>query len=155
MGGAMVFSLEVVDEVFIGVDGFFSDILLGEEVGMGWGVHAVDSFYERGRDPSWEEVDKCVLVGDFAEGDVVFELGDVVSKWEVLCDRGGGEPCNGFIFDIDVDEQCFEVIVEGDQGSKWWGGECKGFLGEGGCPNSGRSSFMKERVKAMFLSSVS
>ena len=57
-------------------------------------------------------------MGDFAEGDVVFELGDVVSKWEVLCDRGGGEPCNGFIFDINVDERCFEVIVEGDQGSK-------------------------------------
>ena len=31
-----VFSLEVIDEVFIGIDGFFSDVLLGEEVGVGW-----------------------------------------------------------------------------------------------------------------------
>ena len=36
-GGGYVFSLEVVDEVFIGIDGFVSDVLLGEEVGMGWG----------------------------------------------------------------------------------------------------------------------
>ena len=32
-----VFSLEVVDEVFIGIGGFFSNVFLGEEVGMGWG----------------------------------------------------------------------------------------------------------------------
>ena len=35
-GWGYVFSLEVVDEVFIGVNGFFSDVLLGEEVGVGW-----------------------------------------------------------------------------------------------------------------------
>ena len=28
--------MEIVDEVFISVDGFFSDVLLGEEVGVGW-----------------------------------------------------------------------------------------------------------------------
>ena len=43
-------------------------------------------------------------MGDFAEGDVVFELGDIISEWEVLCDRGGGEPHNSFILDINVDE---------------------------------------------------
>ena len=43
-------------------------------------------------------------MGDFAEGNVVFELGDVVSKGKVLCDRSGGEPHNGFIFDVDVDK---------------------------------------------------
>ena len=57
-------------------------------------------------------------MGDFAEGDVVFELGNVIPEWEVLCDRGGGEPSNGFILDIDVDEQCLEVGVEGSPGSK-------------------------------------
>ena len=29
--------MEVVDEVFVGVDGSFPNILLGNEVGMGWG----------------------------------------------------------------------------------------------------------------------
>ena len=29
--------MEVVDEVFIGVDGFFSNVLPGEEVSVGWG----------------------------------------------------------------------------------------------------------------------
>ena len=43
-------------------------------------------------------------MGDFAEGDMVFELGDVVSKWKVLCDRSGGEPCDGFVFDVNVDK---------------------------------------------------
>ena len=43
-------------------------------------------------------------MGDFTEGNVVFKLGDVISEWEVLRDRGGHEPCNSFIFDINVDE---------------------------------------------------
>ena len=43
-------------------------------------------------------------MGDFTEGDVVFELGDIVSKWKVLCDGSSGEPCNSFIFNINVDE---------------------------------------------------
>ena len=42
-------------------------------------VHSVDSFHERGRDPSREEVDEGVFMGDFAEGDMVFELGDIIS----------------------------------------------------------------------------
>ena len=40
MGGA-VFSL---DEIFIGIDGFFSDVLLGEEVGVGWGSGCVSLY---------------------------------------------------------------------------------------------------------------
>ena len=52
----------------------------------GDGVHSIDSFHERGGDPSREEVDEGVFMGDFAEGDVVFELGDIISLWEVLCD---------------------------------------------------------------------
>ena len=42
-------------------------------------VHSVDSFHERGGDPSREEVDEGVFMGDFAEGNVVFELGDIIS----------------------------------------------------------------------------
>ena len=42
-------------------------------------VHSIDSFHERGRDPSREEVDEGVFMGDFAEGDVVFKLGDIIS----------------------------------------------------------------------------
>ena len=67
-------------------------------------VHPVDSFHERGGDSPREEVDEGVFVGDFAAGDMVLELGDVVSKWKVLCDRSGGEPCNGFVFDVNVDK---------------------------------------------------
>ena len=69
-----------------------------------YSVHTVDSFHERGRDSSREEVDEGVFVSDFAEGDMVFELGDVVSKRKVLCDRSSGKPCNGFVLDINVDE---------------------------------------------------
>ena len=42
-------------------------------------VHSIDSFHERGGDPSREEVDEGVFMGDFAEGDVVFKLGDIIS----------------------------------------------------------------------------
>ena len=35
-GWCYVFALEIVDEVFIGIEGFFSDVFFGEEVGMGW-----------------------------------------------------------------------------------------------------------------------
>ena len=36
--------MEVVDEIFIGVDGFFPDILLREEVGVGWGGGCVSLY---------------------------------------------------------------------------------------------------------------
>ena len=45
----------------------------------GYGVHPVDSFHERGRDSSREEVDEGVFMGDFAKGNMVFELGDIIS----------------------------------------------------------------------------
>ena len=43
-------------------------------------------------------------MGDFTEGDVVSELGDVVSKWKVFCDGSGGKPCDSFVLDINVDK---------------------------------------------------
>ena len=43
-------------------------------------------------------------MGNFTEGNVVFELGDVISEWEVLCDGSGGEPCDSFVLDVDMDE---------------------------------------------------
>ena len=36
--------MEVVDEVFICIDGFFSDVLLWKEVGMGWGSGRVSLY---------------------------------------------------------------------------------------------------------------
>ena len=45
----------------------------------GDGVHPIDSFHERGRNSSREEVDEGIFMGDFAEGDIVFELGDIIS----------------------------------------------------------------------------
>ena len=42
-------------------------------------VHPIDSFHERGGDPSQEEVDEGIFMGDFAEGDMVFELGFIIS----------------------------------------------------------------------------
>ena len=52
-------------------------------------------------------------MGDFAEGNMVLELRDVVSKWKVLCDGSGGEPRDGFVFDVNVDKQHFEIGLEG------------------------------------------
>ena len=43
-GGCYVFSLEVVNEVFISIDRFFSDILLWEEVGMCWGSGCISLY---------------------------------------------------------------------------------------------------------------
>ena len=45
----------------------------------GDGVHSVDSFHERGGDSPREEVDEGIFMGDFTKGDVVFELGDIIS----------------------------------------------------------------------------
>ena len=42
-------------------------------------VHSVDPFHEGGRDSSREEIDEGIFVGDFTEGDMVFELGDIIS----------------------------------------------------------------------------
>ena len=78
-----------------------------------YSVHTIDSLHEGGRDSSREEINEGVFMGDFAEGDVVFELGDVVSKQKVLGDGSGGEPCNSFVLDVNVDESHFEVIIKG------------------------------------------
>ena len=42
-------------------------------------VHSVDSFYKRWWETSRKEVDKSVFMSDFADGDLVLELGNVVS----------------------------------------------------------------------------
>ena len=42
-------------------------------------VHPVDSFHEGSGDSSRKEVDEGIFMGDFAKGDVVFELGDIIS----------------------------------------------------------------------------
>ena len=56
--------MEVVDEVFVRVEGFFSDILLWEEVGVGWGC-------------------VCVSLYDFVCSVVV--RGSVCVVWDVDC----------------------------------------------------------------------
>ena len=43
-------------------------------------------------------------MGDLTEGNMVLELGDIISEWEVFCNGGGGEPCNSFVLDINVDK---------------------------------------------------
>ena len=59
--------MEVVDEVFIGVEGFLSDVLLWEEVGMGWSC-------------------SCVSLYNFVCS-VVFR-GSVCVVWDVDCSFG-------------------------------------------------------------------
>ena len=70
-------------------------------------IHAIDSFHERSRYTSQEEVDESVLVGDFTESYMVFELGNVISEWEVLCNRSSGVPGDGFILNIVATEIYF------------------------------------------------
>ena len=43
-------------------------------------------------------------MGYFAEGDVVFELGDIIPEWEVFRNGSGGEPCDSLILDVDMDK---------------------------------------------------
>ena len=69
-----------------------------------YSIHTVDSFHKGGGDSSREEVDEGVFMGDFTEGNVVFKVGNLVSKWKVLCDGSGGEPGNSFVLNVNVDE---------------------------------------------------
>ena len=61
---------------------------------MWWGHHGIDPLHERNGDSSFKEVDECILIGDLTEGNVVLELGDIISEWQGFQDCGGGEPCN-------------------------------------------------------------
>ena len=45
-------------------------------------VHSLDHFHKGDGDTSCEEVDESVLISDFTKGNVVFELGDIISKWQ-------------------------------------------------------------------------
>ena len=88
-------------------------------------------------------------MGDFTEGNVVFELGDVISKWEVLCDGSGGEPCNGFVFDIlKLSWKAVYVPSDGVESER-------AFLVKVDAQMAADPSFIKDKAKVMFLSSVS
>ena len=78
-------------------------------------------------------------MGDFTKGNMIFELGDIISEWKVLWDGGSGEPGDSFIFDINVDKWCLKVSAEGSPVSQSGRGKSEGFFGEGGCPGCGRS----------------
>ena len=47
-------------------------------------IHSINSLHECYWDTSQEEIDKSVFMGNFTEGDMVFELRDIISEWEVL-----------------------------------------------------------------------
>ena len=44
-------------------------------------IHSIDSFHKGRWKPSGKEIDQGVFVGDFADGDLVFELRNIISKW--------------------------------------------------------------------------
>ena len=94
-------------------------------------------------------------MGDFTEGNVVFKLGDVVSKWEILCDGSGSEPCNSFVLDVNVNERCFEVGWKVAQVPSDGGVSARAFLVKVDAQIAADPSFMKDRAKATFLLSVS
>ena len=48
--------------------------------GGGDSVHGMNSSHNGGRNSSQEEVDEGIIIVDFAEGGVVFELGYVIPK---------------------------------------------------------------------------
>ena len=51
--------MKVVDEVFIGVEGFFPNIFFGKEVGVGWGGGCVSLYDFVGSVVVWGSV--CVV----------------------------------------------------------------------------------------------
>ena len=92
-------------------------------------------------------------MGDFAEGDVVFKLGDVVSKWKVLCDGSGGEPCNSLMsmWMNDVLKTAWKAVHVPSEG----GVSARAFLVKVDAQIVADPSFIKDKAKAMFLSSES
>ena len=53
-------------------------------------VHGVDPSHKLGRDSSGKEIDQDILIGDSAEGGVVFEFRDIVEDVNFIVDLGGG-----------------------------------------------------------------
>ena len=43
-------------------------------------------------------------MGNFTKGNMVLELRNVITEWEVLGDNSSGEPGNSFILNIDMNE---------------------------------------------------
>ena len=84
---------------------------------------------------------------------MVFELGDVIPEWEVFRNGSGGEPCDSFVLDIDMDKRCFEVSLEGNPLSNGVESE-RAFLVKVDAQMAADPSFIKDRAKAMFFSSV-
>ena len=54
-------------------------------INLSWGdVHGIDLFHERNRGSSRKEIDEGIFMGDFTKGNIVFELGNVISKWKTF-----------------------------------------------------------------------
>ena len=76
--------------------GSFPDLLEVESLLVpffhgGWDVvHGVDPSHKLGRDSSGKEIDQDILIGDSAEGGVVFEFRDIVEDVNFIVDLGGG-----------------------------------------------------------------
>ena len=51
-------------------------------------------------------------MSNFAKSDLVLELWNIISQWEFIRGAGVSEPCDSFIFHINVNERGSEVIGE-------------------------------------------
>ena len=45
-------------------------------------VYGIYPLYKRYGDSSQEEIDEGILISDFTKGNMIIELGDVVSEWQ-------------------------------------------------------------------------
>ena len=108
-------------------------------------VHRHDSAHEGQRDTSREIPNKDILVGDACEGQVVFEVGNILDKgWGVgvvlpLGHTFGGEPGDSIAGGVMVLECSFELCDKVREGSHGYGGSRDGVLPKCGCPGKGGS----------------
>ena len=80
--------------------------LHGEEHGFGipsfdvfgWSIHAIDVASKVGVDSCREIPNEGVVVGDAAEGYIVFELRDVFTEGQGFGYLSSAEPGDGFVF---------------------------------------------------------
>ena len=126
MSGSRILFGDFIGAFPLGLEG--NGLLIPAVNGSGDGVHGHNLAHEGGRDASREVPDEDILVSDFGEGGIVFEVGYIFNEGRgigIVFPLGhvfGGKPGDGGSSGIVVFERGFELCDKVGESSHSYGG---------------------------------
>ena len=85
-------------------------------------IHRENTSHEVWLNARSEKIDEHFFFCCSAEGDVIFEFGDISLQRKFFRDVGGNEPVSGFTLDVGVYERGLELLDKIGESPKVWDG---------------------------------